>query len=84
MHGTRVMHGTSDANEPIQGNERMVMRKPRHRKNPDHAIFRREGRENETTGRMNGAGWSVNLSRGGRPIQTSFHDATYGSKVTVR
>ena len=55
-------------------------REPLDRKNPDYAIFRREGRENETTGRMNGAGWSVNLSRGGRLIQTSFHDQTYGSK----
>ena len=78
------MHGTSEANEPIGTDETAPRAKrPRtthDRKNSDYAIFRREGRENEATGRMNGAGWSVNLSRGGRLIQTSFHDATYGSK----
>ena len=79
------MHGMSNANEAVgaEGTAGPLAKRPRtpsNRKNSDYAIFRREARENETTGRMNGAGWSVNLSRGGRSIQTSFHDATYGSK----
>ena len=79
------MHGMGEANRSTgtNGTASTRAKRPRttpDRKNLDYAIFRREGRENERTGHANGAGWSVNLSRGGRPIQTSFHDATYGSK----
>ena len=65
---------------PQNGDPKKPERISPHRINPDYAIFRREGRKNERTGYANGAGWSVNLSRGGRMIQTSFHDRTYGSK----
>lgn len=41
----------------------------------DYAIFRK----GEPNGAAN-AGWSVHLSRGGRVIQASFYDHTFGSK----